>query len=312
MENINPRPETSPKDFFLHLLSIVALYVSATSFSTLLFQLVNAWFPDMLVRYGSPFSASAIRWSVAMFVVFFPSYVATNIFLSKEYRAHPEKRNLRIRKWLVYFTLFAAALFILGDLVALILNFMQGELTTRFLLKVFVIFFVAGLVFGYYLRDLKGAASSKGMRALVYTISVIGLAVAVAGFFVAGSPYEERARRFDEQRVSDLSMIQSDVVNYWTRTGTIPDSLDMLRDDLRGVLLPTDPETGSVYAYRKTGDHSFSICAVFTTEYLSSVARGKTPARVVYSPSFSSWQHGKGEVCFDRTIDPKLYPPQKE
>ena len=67
----------------------------------------------------------------------------------------PEKRNLRIRKWLIYFTLFAAALIIIGDLVALIFSLLGGELTVRFLLKVVTIFFVAGSVFYYYLWDLR-------------------------------------------------------------------------------------------------------------------------------------------------------------
>ncbi|MEK7085265.1 MAG: DUF5671 domain-containing protein, partial [Patescibacteria group bacterium] len=63
--------------------------------------------------------------------------------------------NLRIRKWLVYFTLFAASLFIIGDLIALIYNFLQGELTVRFFLKILTVFFVAGSVFWYYFMDIR-------------------------------------------------------------------------------------------------------------------------------------------------------------
>jgi hypothetical protein len=62
---------------------------------------------------------------------------------------------LWIRKWLIYFTLFAAALIIIGDLVTLLNRFLEGELTVRFLLKVLAVFFVAGSVFYYYLWDLR-------------------------------------------------------------------------------------------------------------------------------------------------------------
>lgn len=305
------RPETSPKDFFLHLLSIVALYASAASFSTLLFQCINAWFPDAVAGFDFSFSASAIRWAVAMLIVFFPTYVWTNIFLNKGYVAAPEKRELRVRKWLLYFTLFVAALFILGDLVALILNFMQGELTVRFALKVLVILFVAGSVFGYYLWDLKNATFTGKAKTFVYAISAVMLGAVVAGFFVAGSPYQERLRRFDETRVNDLSMIQSELLNYWMQTGTLPDTISLLRDDLRGVAVPTDPETGDAYPYTKTGENTFSLCATFKTVNALADANGvkSVPVPVGYS-MMSSWQHGMGEVCFNRTIDPKLYPPQ--
>ena len=312
MEQTQTRPETSPKDFFLHLLSIVALYASAASFSTLLFQCINAWFPDAVAGYGFSFSASAIRWAVAMLIVFFPTYVWTNIFLNKGYIATPEKRELHVRKWLLYFTLFVAALFILGDLVALILNFMQGELTVRFALKVLVILFVAGSVFGYYLWELKNAEFTGKVKAFIYAISVVMLAGVVAGFFVAGSPYQERMRRFDETRVNDLSMIQSQLFDYWMRTGTIPEALSGLQDDLRGFAIPLDPETQAEYTYKKTGESSFSLCAVFETVTSNTDSSGlnETPARVVQTPFGISWPHGEGAVCFDRTIDPKLYPPQ--
>ena len=44
---------------------------------------------------------------------------------------------------------------LVGDLVALIFHFLQGELTTRFLLKVAVVLVLAGTAFAYYLRDLR-------------------------------------------------------------------------------------------------------------------------------------------------------------
>lgn len=312
MEQASKRPETSPKDFFLHLLSIVALYASAIGFSTLLFQAVDAWFPDTLAGYGIPsFSASAMRWAIATLVVFFPSYVAASAFLNRQYAREPEKRELRVRKWLIYFTLFVAALIILGDAVALVLNFLQGELTVRFALKVLAIAFVAGSVFGYYFWELKNRPFGVRAKAFVYGVSLVALAAVVAGFFVAGSPYEERLRQFDAQRVNDLSMIQSEVLNYWTRTGTVATSTADLADDLYGSALPTDPETHAAYQYQRTGEYSFSLCATFATTVKNGMIAG-TPAAPARTPFNANWDHGVGYTCFDRTIDPKLYPPQNK
>ncbi|MFA4937030.1 MAG: DUF5671 domain-containing protein [Patescibacteria group bacterium] len=150
--------KTSPKDFFLHLLAILALYFSAISFLVLLFQYINILIPDILDSGSYDIRASyfgKIRWSMSSLIVVFPVYLITTWFLNKGYRANPEKRNLRIRRWLIYFTLFVTAVIIIGDLVSLIYNFLGGELTTRFLLKILVVFFVAASIFTYYFWDLK-------------------------------------------------------------------------------------------------------------------------------------------------------------
>ena len=148
---------TSPKDVFLHLLAIASLYTSAISFMMLLFQYINVLLPDILENnyYALSGAYNSIRWSIASLVVVFPVYVLTGWSLDKGYRKSPAKRDLGIRKWLIHFTLFAAALIIIGDLFTLIYNLLGGELTPRFLLKVATVFFVSGSVFGYYLWDLR-------------------------------------------------------------------------------------------------------------------------------------------------------------
>lgn len=154
MEN---KPKTSPKDFFLHILAMVALYVGAGSFVTLIFQYINVIFPDILEK-GSYYARSAynaIRWAISVLMVVFPAYILTSWYLEKSYARNPEKRNLKIRRWILYFTIFAAAIIILADFVALVYNFLGGELTVRFVLKSFTIFAVAGAVFGYYFYDIR-------------------------------------------------------------------------------------------------------------------------------------------------------------
>ena len=150
--------KVSPKDVFLHLLVIIALYASAVGLLVLLFQYVNLAFPDPALE-GATYTRegyfSSIRFSVSSLVVVFPVFLFTSWFLNKGYNRTPSKRNLKIRKWLVYFTIFAAALVIIGDLITLIYNFLGGELTVRFILKVLAVFFVAGSIFTYYFWDVR-------------------------------------------------------------------------------------------------------------------------------------------------------------
>jgi len=156
-QNILPSLTSSPKDVFVHILAIVTMYGSAISFLTLLFQYIELLIPDVLQcgYYARAGHLQTVRLSLASLIIIFPVFCFTNRFLNKCYTQEPILRTLRIRKWLLYFTLFIVALVIIGDLVTLIFHLLGGELTGRFLFKVFIVFFVAGSVFWYYGYDLK-------------------------------------------------------------------------------------------------------------------------------------------------------------
>lgn len=303
--------KVTPKDFFLHLLSIVALYVSAISFLVLIFQYANLAFPDLLEQgyyFNSGGAYRAIRWAIASLIVIFPVYVFVTKFLNKEYAKEPEKRELKVRKWLLYFTLFAASLTIIGDLVRLIFNFLEGEITIRFLLKVLAVFFVAGSVFYYYLKDLKSEVFK--IKRFIYGVSGIVVVTVVAGFFVVGSPQKERLLRFDDRRVSDLQSLQSEVLFFWQSKNRLPEVLAQLEDDIRGIRAPHDPETGAEYGYEVRGPETFALCATFVKENIGASSPSGVPKPVSYDRSFgANWEHPAGYFCFERTIDPELYPP---
>ncbi|KKQ92924.1 MAG: hypothetical protein UT16_C0002G0014 [Candidatus Azambacteria bacterium GW2011_GWA2_39_10] len=46
-ETENKISKTEPKDVFIHLLAIIALYASATAFLIMLFQYINVLIPDI-------------------------------------------------------------------------------------------------------------------------------------------------------------------------------------------------------------------------------------------------------------------------
>lgn len=155
------------------------------------------------------------------------------------------------------------------------------------------------------------------MKYFTYIVILVVAAAIVAGFFVVGSPKDERLRRFDERRVEDLQNIQSQIIYYWQRKEQLPASLEMLRDDLGGFQVPKDPETGSPYEYKIKGPLSFALCANFVrpSDYGTDNSRWYVPAPAYpeskpYSEP-SNWQHGTGYVCFERTIDKDLYPVRK-
>ena len=301
-----------PRDVFMYLLAVVTLVVSAVSFGILVFQYISIYFPDILTDYYYSKSAyfGTIRQSMAFLIVVFPVYIWASRFLRRDLEENPEKKDLKIRKWLLYLTVFAAGLTIIGDLVALLNTFLEGEITTRFILKILTIFFIAGSVFYYYFKELK---SKYSLRLFPWAIILVALAAVVFGFFVAGTPADRRLVRFDERRVNDLSIIQSQVINYWQNKGALSTDLNNLRSDITGFEVPVDPKTGEAYEYRVMGDLKFQLCATFETSSDES-QNGKDVLPMSYpypDDNLYTWQHGIGRTCFERTIDPDFLKPPR-
>lgn len=307
--------KTGPRDVFMQLLAIIALYVGVISFGSLLFGIVNIFFPDQLSFESARFAKNSMRWQLSILVVLFPVYVWLTSFLQKEITLNPAKRELKTRKWLLYFTLFIASIVIAGDLISLVYRFLNGELTIRFLLKVLIVLFLALSVFMYYGWNLKKeitASKHPKMKLFVKGVLVFAGAVIIFGFFIAGSPKAERMTRFDEKRTENLQSIQSSIISYWQDKNALPQNLEDLRDDIRGYIPPKDPETEGAYQYRVTGDLSFELCADFNLSSKDSkYSSGEFyPYKVPYGLE-SNWEHGVGKTCFERTIDPDRFPPRK-
>ncbi len=147
------RPYFSARETFMYLLLFVCLYISAFNFGALVFNFINRWIPD-LQNYGMT-DVTAVRMSVASLIVAFPLYLGLTSIMTRAITRDSEKKSSKIRKWLTYLTLFVAAGVIIGDLITLLFNLLGGELTLRFLLKVLTVFIIAGMIFGYYLWDLR-------------------------------------------------------------------------------------------------------------------------------------------------------------
>jgi len=152
------KPYLSAREAFMYLLMFLTLYISAFSFGTILFQTINIYLPDaLLYPYGYYYDGARqmIRWSTAALLIAYPLFLWISYILNKAMSKDMSKRASKIRKWLTYITLFIAAGVIIGDLIGLVYNFLGGELTLRFILKVLVVGAIAGAIFGYYLWDLR-------------------------------------------------------------------------------------------------------------------------------------------------------------
>lgn len=149
-----PRASLSAREAFLYLVLFVSLYYSAFHVGSLLFDLINAAFPDAAASRHDLFGSS-MRWSTASVIIAFPVFALLARHLAREVDRQPIKRLSPVRRWLTYLTLFLAAVALICDVTTLVYNLLGGELSVRFVLKVLVVGAIAGGVFGYYLHDLR-------------------------------------------------------------------------------------------------------------------------------------------------------------
>src|SRR3989344_3324605 len=219
---MEPQTKGGVKDFFINLGAIVALYTLVGSLVNLLFTVINAAYPQITNGFNYMGSTS-ISWPVATLIIFFQIFILLMWLLEKEYKIYPEKQSTGIHKWLTYITLFLAGVAIAVDLITVLYYFIDGqELTTGFLLKIFVLLIIAGGIFSYYLSDILGKLTSK-LRMIYRIIAfVIVVGSIIWGFSVLGSPRTQRLLKYDEQKISDLQNINNEITNYYSTQGTLP------------------------------------------------------------------------------------------
>ena len=171
------------KSFVLQLGSLIALYVSLSALVAITFGIINLIFPDEAMGYWQyESSQSQIRFGIAMLIVFFPVYVALTRTVNQLRRKSGEK-YLTLTKWLIYLSLLGGGGILLGDLVAVIFAFLDGEITVRFILKALALLIIIGAAFKYYLLDARGYWNTHEEQSKIFAAggAVVVVAVLVRG-----------------------------------------------------------------------------------------------------------------------------------
>jgi type II secretory pathway pseudopilin PulG len=194
---------------------------------------------------------------------------------------------------------------ILGDLVAVILGFLNGELTTRFLLKALTIFVVVGAASWYYLKDAQGYWTTHESASKQYgaAVAVLVIASIIGGYLRIEAPGEMRDRALDQRQVNDLSQIQSFVLSHYAEKNALPGALT---DIALSNQLPTAPEARAQYTYSKVSEASFKLCASFALASDPKTAPLYTGwSDPMLIKNGDDWNHSEGEWCFTRVLNPQ-------
>lgn len=291
------------KHFVLQLGSVITLYLSISFLIVLLFSIINLVVPDAIDNYWQiESSSSSVRLGIAMLIVFFPTYLILTRQVNELRRSEDSSTYHGITKWLMYLSLLIGGGVILGDLVAVILAFLEGELTMRFLLKAGVLFLVVGGAFYYYLQDARGywLSREKASKGYALGMTLVVLVSLIAGFFFSETPGQVREMRLDEEQITDLRDIQWQIESFLAvgSTSTLPTTLEEVYKEFP---VPTAPEGREAYSYEVT-DTGFSLCATFSANSnLNSemmYSRPTDPGALIKNSE--NWNYKQGRYCFER------------
>jgi hypothetical protein len=213
---------------------------------------------------------------MAALIVVFPVFLFLSRWLNRQMATDPTRKELKIYKWLVYFTLFISAITIIVDLITLIYNFLGGELTARFGLKVLVVLIVGLGIFGYYLWHLRSdMAAVAGKRRGLFWFAIAMMLISLGlSFVIAGSPATARKQKLDQQKVQELQNTQWQIQDEYNRTQKLPPTVQM-------------------YEYHVTGASTYQLCEEFNLP-------------TVTQPTQDPWWHDAGHFCYD--LDAKSIP----
>ena len=149
------------KDTVFYLFLFVTLHLASFGLVFLAFNLIELQMPYPTDSQNTQYLEGSIRYWLAWSVVFVPVYigVAWRAEIMRKLTANCAMATGR--QWLTYIALFTATMTALGDVIALILAFLSGDLSVRLMLKVVIVLIITGAVIAYYYRDIKLAETGQ-------------------------------------------------------------------------------------------------------------------------------------------------------
>ncbi len=285
------------KHFVLQLGSLGSLYLTLAFLLVLLFGLINIIIPDAADNsWDIEGAQSMVRIGIAMVIVFFPTYLILTRSVNKLRRKETNGKYLSLTKWLIYLSLLVGGLVLLIDLVTVIMTFLEGEISERFVLKALAMLVVIGFAFFYYIKDAKGYWLKNEKQSVLFgaVTSAIVVAAVIAGGFNIDAPTEVREQKIDTLVVGDLQDMQWRIEDYYRQNDALPTDLDELYGDFD---IPEAPEDRDEYVFTVTGENTYELCGEFHED-----SRDSDFTRPVFEKNYN-WSYKAGNWCFEREID---------
>lgn len=287
---------------FYYMLSLAALVFMAHSVGNIIFQIINKNIIDVLEIDRGSYSSGALKFAISALIIAAPIYYVIVAQINKNLFSGTLEKDSGVRKWLSYFILLVSSLVMIGFLIAMIYNFLDGELTIKFILKAFTAILIAGAVFYYYLYDIKrqNVVNVKDKLITIYfygSLAVVVISLICAFIFVE-SPQMARKMKHDNTIIDKFSQLDGALNSYYSDKGQLPADLKGLFSEINYLRREemVDPYTGKEFEYKVVGDKTYELCS----EFLLSTRDVKSYERGYYFDK--RWDHDAGYQCLRQKI----------
>lgn len=292
----------SAKYAFFYVLSLVALVFMSVSVGIVIFQIINKEIVDLINDYSGTYSDSAIKFAISAIIISTPIYYFTSKQIYKNLRQGKLESDSAVRKWFTYLILLVSIIVMIVWLITTINGFLDGELTTKSILKTIAALFISGAVFSFYFYDIRRehleGKEDKVVKIYFWISLVIVLAAFITSLFVVESPAETRKRKLDDRIIGYFNQIDVSISNYYNKNEKLPANMDEVRAESTYLSEEefTNPVTGQLYEYRVVSDDEYELCTTF--QYSS-----RTKAEQEYGPYVDkTWLHDAGYQCIKREV----------
>lgn len=283
------------KDSLYYIGLVFTLCVSINSFLFIVFSIIDKLMPDVANYYYYQIGMqSEVALMIATIIIVFPLYLLFSYLIDKDIAHDTSKKDLTLRKSVIYLALIVTSLTIISVIIATIYAYLMGSLLNTFLLKSLVVFLVSGFLFAYYYYSLDRNYKSSTRVPMILSIlaSLVILLTIVFSIYIFGSPSKVRDLNIDSTKVNDLTSISFSVTNFYSENKKLPENLNQLGNNLK------DKETGIDYGFivLSASSSKYYLCATFKTD-------------VDYKNDYnlSDWSHPKGDYCFELDAAKKQY-----
>lgn len=293
----------SAKYAFFYVLSLISLVSVAMAVGTIVFQIINKNVIDILKEFQGTYSSYALRFSIASLIISVPVYYFSASFINKSLFKGELDSDSEIRKWLTYLILLISFMVMSGWLIGTIFNFLDGDITLKFILKALTSLVIAGTIFSYYFYDLKRKKpeGNKDNIIKIYFYASLSLVLVVlfSAFFLVESPKEARLMKIDNQNIERLNNVEMAIQEYFNLNENLPENLQILTES-SSIFIRNDYinniETQKIFDYEILEDKKYQLCTDFNLSNKENSGDNR------YAYLSSSWLHDSGYFCFQRAI----------
>ncbi|MCD6149513.1 hypothetical protein J7J13_01865 [bacterium] len=295
------QPENNTAKFaFYYMLSLIALIFAALATGMIIFQIINKNIADVIIQRVSDFSPSQLKFAISALIISAPIFYITTWQICKNLFTGAFDKDSGVRKWLTYFVLLVSSVVMLGWLIAIVNNFLDGELTVKFILKAATAIGISAAIFTFYYYDIKrekaAGKKDKIIQFYFYASLAAVIIVFIAGLFIMESPQKTRDRKMDNAILENFDDLNRAIGTYYSDNEKLPANLDRIKSEFSyiGDKDLKNLATGEKYEYKIKSENIYELCATFKT------SNKKDKEYNNYQDD--DWPHDVGYQCLSQRV----------